>query len=284
MVTKMTQSNNPLKKYFRQPVIHLRLPSGGKFYPTGCVDLPPNGEIPIFPMTAVDEITSRTPDALFNGSAVINIIGSCAPNIKDPWSVNAIDLNSLLAAIRLASYGHEMSMTSVCPSCGNPHEITIDLRNVLDSIRMPDYDQPIVIGDLNCYFQPMSYRQINDVSRVQYEDSKLMQVINDTNVNDDDRMTQLGEAFRRITALTVRSIAASVAAIKTSDSMVTDLEQIEEFLINAPKQVFETIKEHAVKLRSATDLKPIAMTCEKCNHEYQQEFTLDMSNFFEVAS
>lgn len=284
MVTKMTQSDNPLKKYFRQPAIYLRLPSGGKFYPSGCVDLPPNGEIPIFPMTAVDEITSRTPDALFNGSAVTTIIGSCAPNIKDPWAVNAIDLNSLLTAIRLASYGHEMNMTSVCPQCGNPHEITIDLRTVLDGIQMPDYDQPLVLGDLHIYFQPMSYSQINDVSRVQYEDSKLMQVVNDTNMSEDARMTQLGEAFRRITALTVRSIAASISAIKTAETMVTDSAQIEEFLLNAPKQLFETIKEHAVELRSATDLKAIAMTCEKCNHEYQQDFTLDMSNFFEVAS
>lgn len=284
MVTKMTQSDNPLKKYFRQPAIYLKLPSGGKFYPTGSLDLPPNGEIPIFPMTAVDEITSRTPDALFNGSAVTNIIGSCAPNINDPWSINAIDLNSVLAAVRLASYGHEMSMTSVCPQCGNPHDITIDLRTVLDGIQMPDYDQPLILGDLNCYFQPMTYYQINEISRVQYEDSKLMQVVSDSNVSDDDRMKQLGEAFRRITALTVRSIAASISAIKTAESMVTDGAQIEEFLINAPKQLFEAIKEHAVKLREATDLKSISMTCEKCNHEYPQDFTLDMSNFFEVAS
>jgi hypothetical protein len=81
----MTQFSNPLRKYFRQPAIHLRLPSGGKFYPDGVVDLPPNGEIPIYPMTAVDEIITRTPDALFNGSAVPDILKSCVPNIKDPW-------------------------------------------------------------------------------------------------------------------------------------------------------------------------------------------------------
>jgi RNase P subunit RPR2 len=280
----MTQTDNPLRKYFRQPAVHLRLPSGGKFYPAGAVDLPVNGELPIYPMTAVDEITSRTPDALFNGSAVTNILSSCVPSIQDPWSVNAVDLNALLAAVRLASYGHEMSVSSACPKCGHIHDVTVDLRDVLDNIRMPNYDSPLIVGDLNLFFAPMTYRQINDVSRVQYEDSKLMQVLSNEELDEETRMKQIGEAFRRVTALTVRSIAASVSAIKTQDSMVTDSAQIEELLLNAPKSLFESIKNHVIQLRSATDLKPISMTCEQCAHEYLQDFTLDMSNFFETAS
>ena len=67
-------SNNPLKQYFRQPAIYVRLPSGGQHYPPGAINMPPNGELPVFPMTAMDEITYRTPDALFNGSAVISVI------------------------------------------------------------------------------------------------------------------------------------------------------------------------------------------------------------------
>jgi hypothetical protein len=97
-------------------------------------------------------------------------------------------------------------------------------------------------------------------------------------------MKQLGEAFKRITKLTVRSIAASIRAIKTTDAMVTDFAQIEEFLINAPKSVFELVKAHTIKLRGDTDLKPISMTCESCSQPYQQDFTLDMTNFFVTAS
>ena len=76
---------NPLKQYFRRPAIYLRLPSEGKFYSQGAIDLPENKEIPIYPMTAIDEITTKTPDMLFNGTAVIEIIKSCVPNIKNPW-------------------------------------------------------------------------------------------------------------------------------------------------------------------------------------------------------
>jgi RNase P subunit RPR2 len=281
----MTQtSTNPLSKYFRQPAIHLRLPSGGKFYPQGAVNLPPNGEIPIFPMTAVDEITNRTPDALFNGSSTMGIISSCVPNITDPWSIPSIDLSALLCSVRLASYGHEMNITSACPKCGHTHDVTIDLREVLDAIQMPDYNKGLTVGDLNFFFTPLSYRQLNDISRVQYEDSKLMQTLQNSDLSEEERLAKLGEAFRRVTALTVRSIAASISAIKTQDSMVTDRSQIEELLMNAPKSLFESVKDAVINLREQTELKPVSMTCEECKNQYQQEFTLDMSNFFETAS
>ena len=280
----MTQTDNPLRKYFRQPAIHLRLPSGGKFYPPGAIDLPPNGEVPILPMTAVDEITSRTPDALFNGSAVVDIMRSCVPNIRDPWVIPAVDFNALLAAVRLASYGHTMDVTSTCPKCQSIHPVTVDLRWVLDKISMPDYDTPAQIGDLSCYFLPMNYRQLNDISRVQYEDQKLMQIVNNAESSEEEKIDRLGEAFRRLTQLTVHSLAKSISCVKTGTFMVTDSAHIEEFLVNAPKAVFDYIRDHAIKLRSATELTPIDMQCDSCQHQYKQDFTLDMSNFFETAS
>ena len=110
-------NTNPLKQYFRRPSIYLKLPSGGKYYPEGSIDLPENKEVPVYPMTAIDDITSKTPDALFNGIAVIEIIRSCVPNIKDPWQVPATDVDALLIAIRAATNGNMLDVESSCPSC-----------------------------------------------------------------------------------------------------------------------------------------------------------------------
>jgi hypothetical protein len=280
----MNQTANPLRKYFRQPVIFLRLPSGGKFYPPGTIQMPENGELPIYPMTAVDEIATRTPDALFNGSTIMEIIRSCVPNILDPWAVHSGDLNALLAAVRLASYGSEMEISSSCPKCNHVHQISIDLRIVLDQQQMPNYDQPLVAGDLTIHCSPMTYRQINEVGKVQYEDQKIINMISQVDLSEEEKMAKLGEAFKRITALTIRSIANSIGAIRTADAMVTDQDQIHEFLINSPKIVFDSIKDHIVKLRTASEIKPIKMTCEECSHEYDQTFTLDVTNFFVTAS
>lgn len=276
--------NNPLRKYFRQPAIYIRLPSGGKYYPPGVLDMPANGEIPVYPMTAVDEITSRTPDALFNGSAVMEIFKSCIPNIRDPWVIPMIDVTTLLIAVRLASYGHEMEINSKCPECGHQHDLTLDLRSVLDSIGLPDYDKTVEAGDLTVYFAPMNYRQLNDNGRVQFEDQKIVQMVNDSELPEEERLKRLGEAFRRITEMTVKSISTSIAAIKTPDAMVTDRNNILDFLHNCPKTLFEQIRDHAIMLREATDIKPVHVTCDECQHQYEQSFTLDMTNFFDNAS
>ena len=51
--------HNPLKQYFRRPAMYLKLPSQGKFYDETVVRMPENGELPVYPMTAIDEITAR---------------------------------------------------------------------------------------------------------------------------------------------------------------------------------------------------------------------------------
>ena len=99
----MNIQNNPLKQYFRRPAIYLKLPSGGKMYQPGVVNIPESGELAVYPMTAIDEISAKTPDALYNGTAMADIIKSCIPDIKDPWSINSVDLDAVLIAIR---YNH----------------------------------------------------------------------------------------------------------------------------------------------------------------------------------
>ena len=104
-----TPQSNPLAKHFRQPALYVKLTSNGSFWPDGSLDLPVTGEIPIYPMTTKDEITLRTPDALINGTSVVKVIESCAPNIKDAWKMPTVDVDSTLIAIRIASYGPKMA-------------------------------------------------------------------------------------------------------------------------------------------------------------------------------
>jgi hypothetical protein len=77
--------NNPLRQYFRQPAIYIKLPSGGKYYADSAIDFPVNGDIPVFPMTVKDELTLKTPDALLSGESTVKVIESCCATIKDAW-------------------------------------------------------------------------------------------------------------------------------------------------------------------------------------------------------
>lgn len=280
----MINQSNPLSQYFRQPAIHVRLPSQGEFYPINALTLPPNGEVPVLPMTAVDEITYRTPDALFNGSAVVSVIKSCVPSVRDPWSMPSIDIDALLIAIRIASFGHGMDLNTQCPNCQHEEEITIDLRAVNDKLQLGNYQNSLHVGDLEVYFRPLSYREVNENNQQQFEQQQGLRMLTDPSIDEKTKAEQLTRSVAAINALTVKTIAQSIAAVKTPGAVVNEFEHIYEFLNNCDRAVFARLRDHAIELRQHSEVQPVAITCSNCSHEYQQPFTLDMSSFFADAS
>lgn len=276
--------NNPLQQYFRQPAIHIKLPSGGDFYPDGAINMPPTGEIPVYPMTAIDEITYRTPDALFNGSATTSVIQSCIPNIKNPWLLPATDVDTILVSIRIASYGHKMELESKCPHCGNEATYSVDLRTVLDKIQSPDYTKIIKFRDMEIYFKPMTYQNLNDNNQKQFAEQRKLQSLDLTEGNEDVKIHALTQALKQITEVTVEALSQSIAAIKTPNALVNEPAYIVDFLKNCDRSLFNQIKDHIVTEKSKAEIQPMNMTCHECSKEYQQMLTLDMSNFFAPAS
>ena len=276
--------NNPLRQYFRQPAIYIELPSQGKFYPQGALNMPQTNKLPVYPMTAIDEITYRTPDALFNGQATVNVIQSCVPDIKNAWSIPSMDVDTVLVSIRIASYGHEMGFSTQCPACQYVSDQSLDLRNVLDSMRPVDYAKPITSGDMEIYFRPMSYQNMSDNNKLQYENQKMLQNIPDGAGTDVDKMSALSKALQEVTAMTVKALAQSIAMVKTPTAMVSEPEFIEELLKNCDRKLFNEIRDYIVTNKAQSEMQPIRLTCPECKHEYEQTVTLDMSSFFEPAS
>jgi hypothetical protein len=280
----MTQSPNPLRQFFRQPAIYLKLPSAGRYWPAASLDLPANGEVPIYPMTAIDEITYRTPDALFNGQAVISVIQSCVPAIKNAWHVPNIDLSPLLIAIRIASQGHEMGLNATCPSCSHEEEYALDLRTILDQLRVPNFAETVHYGDLEIVFKPVTYEQQNQSSIAQFEQQKILSTLPTSELPEEEKMSRLTQALKIITDLTINIICQSIAIIKTPNDVVSDSAQIEEFLRNCESKIYNQIREHVVSLRQQSDIPPLKIKCTECDHEYEQALDLDIANFFASAS
>lgn len=276
---------NPLSQYFRQPSIYIKLPSKGQYYPPGALEMPDNGELPVLPMTAIDEITYRTPDALFSGQAVVNVIHSCIPAIKNAWAIPSIDIDTILVSIRIASYGHDLNFATVCPACTNTDDYGVDLRTVLESIRSPDYTQPIRQGDIEIYFRPMTYKNLSDNNKVQFDEQRIFQSLNNTTEEADAaQVTAMGQALKRMTEITVSALSQSIMTIKTPTALVTEPEYIAEFMKNCDSGLFNRIQTYVVEHKSEAEMKPVLIKCANCSNEYQQAITLDMTNFFGRAS
>ena len=245
--------------------------------------MPPNSELPVLPMTSVDEITYRTPDALFNGTATVNVIKSCVPSIRDPWVMPSTDIDAVLVGIRIASYGHEMEIGTTCPACNTADEISVDLRRVNDMISVGNYDQVLNIGDLEIYFKPITYRTVNQNNQVQLEQQQAMQLIN-SDADEKIKIDQLNKSIAVINETTLHTVAQSIAAIKTPQAMVTETEFIVDFLKNCDSKKFNQLRDYVIGLKQASEVKPLDLTCKECSHKYKQAFTLDLSSFFEDAS
>lgn len=271
--------NNPLRQYFRRPAVYLTLPSRGVGYTNSVVEIPDNGELPVYPMTAIDEITSRTPDALFNGTAVVEIIKSCVPSIKEPWEITSNDLDAILIAIKAAGGGESMDIDTVCPKCEETSTFAINLIGVLAGLQSADYSQELEVGNLKIKIRPLTFKEMNEGSMEQFEIQKTFQQL--LEVEDQTERNKLShQAFEQVTMLTMKLLGKTIEYIKTPDTQVTEREFILDFLQHCDKNIYTAIRDFSTDLKSKTELKPLDIQCPNCEHKYTQQFTMNPADFF----
>jgi len=279
-----TRKINPLAQYFRQPKLYIKLPSQGRFYPPGSLDVSTNGEYAVYAMTAKDELMFKTPDALLTGQSTVEVIKSCVPAIVDPWKMPTLDVDAVLMAIRIATYGENMEIESNCPACQAENAYEVDINKWLAVLSNIDYVSEIKFDPLTIHIRPYTYQEITKTSLKQFEQQRIFAVINDEKMSDEEKLKLFGESFVKITALTVDIVAGCIDHIDTPDGTVDDQEMIKEFVNNASKELFEKISNHVTAMKNRNDLKPIDAKCTACSHEFKVPITMDQANFFGVRS
>lgn len=276
-------SINPLAKHFRQPALYLKLPSRGKWYSDNSIDLTATGEVPIYPMTAKDELTIKTPDALLNGASTVSVLSSCCPSLRDPWQVPMVDLDPLLIAIRIASYGKAMDFKTSCPHCNHDQEMTADLNAVLDRVNIGDWETPIETNGLSITIKPQTYQDFNENSRINFDEQRIMSMLEDENISVEDRTAQFNTMFQKLLDTGMRQISKSIASITTEDgTVVTNPEFIAEFLNNCDRAIWNKVKDRLDAIRRESEYAKVTVTCENdaCQKEYESPFVFDQANFF----
>lgn len=278
-----TQATNPLSKYFRHPQIYLKLPSNGRWWSKDSLDMPPTGELPILAMTAKDELIVKTPDALLNGQATVDVIQSCVPAIKDAWQLPVTDLDAVLIAIRLATYGNAMDFASVCPHCGSKNEHVADLSYLLGNINCPDFDQTIRIDGLEIYLRPITFKEFNENSIKTYEEQRIISVVQNESISEEEKLSKFHALFKNVLDMTVKQISNNVAAIKLDDGTVVDnRDHITEFFTNCDRPIWNAVKDKLKEFTDSGALRNIPIICdnEDCKKEYVTPLVFELSSFF----
>jgi hypothetical protein len=259
-IKTMSSPANPLSSFMRQPKIYIRLPSEGNFWPEGSIEIPETGELAVYSMTAKDELMLKIPDALMNGQAVVDVIQHCIPAIKNAWMIPNIDLDILLIAIRLATYG-EMMTTPVKFGDDLELEYQIDLRILMDGLmNQISWNSAISISDdLTIFVRPLNYRQLSAAALKTFETQKIMQVVNDDKMPEEDKIKLFQESFKKLTDTTLSTISDSISRIDSSQGSTEDPAFIKEFVDNIDKDMFNMIQKHLEDLKTANSIKPMTV-------------------------
>jgi hypothetical protein len=274
------QRANPLSKYFRQPALYLKLPSNGRWWNSMDIDIPDNRELPIYPMSARDEIILKTPDALLNGQGMVDVIQSCVPNIKNAWGTPSVDLDALLISMRIASYGSNMDFESNCTHCKHKNLHGVDLTQPLSQIRCPNFDRHIEYRELKIKLKPQSYKQVNQGSMINFEEQKIMTALSNESMDELEKSKLLTASVQRLIDLGIDSCVNSTEYIKIDETVVSDRQHIADFYKNSETEVVRLLQKQIQSLNEEGKIRPFQLKCESCEQDYQAELTFDYSSFF----
>lgn len=255
-------SINPLLERIRLPGEIHQLPSNGAFYKNGELDSSvKDGEVQVFPMTAIDEVTMRSPDLMFSGDAVEQVLARCVPQILKPRLLLAKDVDFLLAVLRKVSYGEtfEVTVKHICKDA-KEHTYNVPMDQFIKTAKK------IEPGTITKNFHvKMPNDQIVVIHPIRYNDViKMMQAM------DEDISTE---------ARAARVVDVLVYMTEKIDD-ISDPKLIHEWYMNIPVGWSDHIN---AAIDGAADWGPdftFKTKCKDCGEEFELDAPLNPVSFF----
>jgi len=284
----MTENTNPLKRYYRQPQISIQLPSKSRYYAADVVEKTTTGEHPVLPMTAIDELAFRTPDSMMNGQATVDVIKSCIPTIIDPWQLVNYDIDTVLIAIRIASYGETIDVTSGVPGTNESVTHTVNLPQMLEQLRNIEVTDTCELKDgLKITVSPLTYKQITESQLKTFEQQRIYAQVSQSQMTAEEKTKRFTDSFKILSELNMSLLISNIDRITLpSGESVTDREQIKQFVENADAKLIKELENKLIDIRQQGSIKPFkAKATEEqikagAPATYEVPITFDNANFF----
>jgi hypothetical protein len=270
--------NNPLQKFFRQPKIYISLPSKGLYYEAGSL-AGDYSKVPILAMTGIDEIILKTPDALFNGESTIKLIESCCPYIKDARNIPVIDIDAILAAIKIATFGNTATVTKTCNNCGTESDYDLPLNSIIDYFSNLKFNNKVVLDNqLEITIRPLKY---SEMSYFSMENFKLQKILNQAaDLDEESKKAKINEIYITLSELQLELLTLTVEAVMVDNLLVTEKDHINEWLQNVERSVFSSIKKKIEDNKDLWEVPSTPVKCTECGTENKVQLSLDQASFF----
>lgn len=258
---------NPLLTGIRLPGDTVRIPSRGAFYLNNELsENVKNGEIHVYPMRAIDEITMRSPDKMLSGDAVAEVFAHCIPDVLDVKQLFAKDIDYLMVALRRVTYGNEYEFrhTHDCPDAQR-HNYMVDVGQFIAGDGELD---PTTYELKHKYVVPRT-QQVVMFQPMRYID--LINIMNATIENESAPQNNQNKE---------RSLFQSLLSTIHNVNGVTDKNMIVEWLssLTAPE-----VRAMLDKLDTIGDWGPTyntTITCKDCGEKVELNVPVNPINFF----
>ena len=282
------ENTNPLQKYYRQPAIYIKLPSGGRYYPKEVFTPTETGEIPVLPMTVKDELAFKTPDAMINGQSTVDVIKSCVPNMLDPWKMVNYDTDAVLLAIRIATYGETMDVNFRVPVTNEDQSHTLNLPALLEDLgRAEIVDETMTSTKFKIEIDPLTYKSLTKIQIARFEQQKMYGTIDNSTMTDEAKQSAFAKSFETLNMVNFSLLVDSIKSITTPEgNKVVDRAQIIEFCNNADAKTVTEIQEKLSDLRVQAQIPPLRIKSTEdqikkgAPTSFEVPVTFDSSNFF----
>jgi len=279
-------SDNPLKRYFRQPSTYLRLPTLGRWYNKNDVQTNEEGELPVYGLSAIDDIMLNTPDAMLNGKALENVIKNCVPDVKDVKKLLTPDMEAIFVGIKMGTTGGKFDIDRKCPHCGHENTFEIICSHVLDTMSYVEDSDTVVAfdADLEVHIKPYSFEMRHMFIQRQFEEERALKLIDEQNKNMDEltKAKIIAESIEKMTRITFELVSRSIENIRLikQNITVTDPAQLNEWLVNITKNQADKVIEAVNKLNEVGVNKKTQAVCQKCGKDWEETMSFDPISFF----
>lgn len=292
--------SNPLLDEMRDagsiPSVEIALPTRGYFYPEGEVlDNTVNAdELPVRSLSIIDETAFKDPMMLISGNAISKMINHITTGITDPGYLCEIDIQAILVACRIASYGNTLMVDHKCSSCNEQH--TMDI-NLTDHIQNYNPFTPEEFKEYDLFLERTG--QTIRLRPIRYKDSVEMTISNIKtsfqfeqyeNMNDQEALSAefidiYNKQFEDTVNNNIHAVISSILYVETkSGKKVTDQNYIEEWFIKLIPQDVKIITDKITRLNEKLqERSQFKYNCPSCNAENMFYVELDPQKLFMPA-
>jgi len=277
---------NPLAQYYRRPGTYISLPTNGRFYkhPPKLSD---TGELAVYPMTAKDELILKNPDALLNGEALKAVIASVCPDIVNVNEIPAPDIDTILVAMRMVSYGDDMEL-DVKHNCeesgGKSQRVTVSLGGILSTNKPVSEEKGNVTlsSGIRVQLRPYTLESQSHLLRIQFTTMRQLQAAEaNDKISIDEKAAIANQGYDELIALSQEILAKSIISVILPDGTeVTNTEHIRDWVKNLDRSSADRLDQELKSFGEYGITRELDIKCDHCGNNFKTDMLFDPTSFF----